>query len=222
MILEGPQPAVAPVGGRWRGGGWRFRSSGKEELRNGATTASCSKNWPSSFSYTRSGRKRCPQSRDDDGVSWVFPSCGASVGFLTRYDEDLREPLVRRQGSQVSMRVGSHLAHLPPCSPRSTSYRGASRPPMATCPTPGPAPATTAWQPWPPRPSWVSSGCPLLPWESAQRPLATGGGKVRAELQLEGLQPCWTQEFSKRPAPCGTLQDLGVPAPRGGSVAGFS
>ena len=33
-------------------------------------------------------------SGDDGGVSWVFPSCGASVGFLTRYDRELREPLV--------------------------------------------------------------------------------------------------------------------------------
>ena len=32
-------------------------------------------------------------------------SCGASVGFLTRYDEELREPLVWRQGSQASLRV---------------------------------------------------------------------------------------------------------------------
>ena len=32
----------------------------------------------------------------------VVPSRG---GFLPRHDEDLREPLVRRQGSQVSMRV---------------------------------------------------------------------------------------------------------------------
>ena len=31
--------------------------------------------------------------------------CGARGGFLPRHDEDLREPLVRRQGSQVSMRV---------------------------------------------------------------------------------------------------------------------
>ena len=46
---------------------------------------------------SRSGRKRCPQSRDDGGVSWVFPSCGASVGFLTRYDGELREPLMWRQ-----------------------------------------------------------------------------------------------------------------------------
>ena len=29
----------------------------------------------------------------------------AHGGFLPRHDEDLREPLVRRQGSQVSMRV---------------------------------------------------------------------------------------------------------------------
>ena len=69
-----------------------------------------------------------------------------------------------RVGSGVGG-VGSHLARLPPLT-LSPSYRGASRPPMATCPTPGPAAATTAWQPWPPRPSWVSSGCPLLPWES--------------------------------------------------------
>ena len=47
---------------------------------------------------SRSGRKRSPQSRDDGGVSWVFPSCGASVGFLTRYDGELREPLMWRQG----------------------------------------------------------------------------------------------------------------------------
>ena len=31
--------------------------------------------------------------------------CGARGGFLPRHDEDLREPLVRCQGSQVSMRV---------------------------------------------------------------------------------------------------------------------
>ena len=38
------------------------------------------------------------------GVSWVFSSCGASAGFLTRYERELREPLVWRQGSQVPMR----------------------------------------------------------------------------------------------------------------------
>ena len=45
-------------------------------------------------------------------VSCVSLSCHASVGFLTRYDEDLREPLVECQVSQVSMRVarGSVMA----------------------------------------------------------------------------------------------------------------
>ena len=33
-----------------------------------------------------------------------------SGGFLPRHDEDLREPLVRRQGSQVSMRVAKGSA----------------------------------------------------------------------------------------------------------------
>ena len=33
----------------------------------------------------------------------VEASCGASVGFHTRYDGELREPLVWHQGSQVSM-----------------------------------------------------------------------------------------------------------------------
>ena len=37
-------------------------------------------------------------------LAWVFSSWGASVGFLTRYDGELREPLVWPQGSQVSMR----------------------------------------------------------------------------------------------------------------------
>ena len=38
-------------------------------------------------------------------ISGWGSSCGARGGFLPRHDEDLREPLVRRQGSQVSMRV---------------------------------------------------------------------------------------------------------------------
>ena len=37
--------------------------------------------------------------------SGVSSSRGARGGFLPRHDEDLREPLVRRQGSQVSTRV---------------------------------------------------------------------------------------------------------------------
>ena len=54
---------------------------------------------------SRPCRKRRPSFRDDGGVFCVFPSCGASVGFLTRYDEDLREPLVLAQGSPISSRV---------------------------------------------------------------------------------------------------------------------
>ena len=39
-------------------------------------------------------QEKRPSSRDDGGVSWVFSSCGASIRFLTRYDGELREPLV--------------------------------------------------------------------------------------------------------------------------------
>ena len=52
-----------------------------------------------------SGRKRRPSPREDGGFSGVSSSCGARGGFLTRQDEDLREPLVRCQGSQVSVHV---------------------------------------------------------------------------------------------------------------------
>ena len=62
---------------------------------------------------SRPRRKQRPSCRDDDGgVSWFFSSCGASVGFLTRYDGELRAPLVWRQGSQVSMRVARGSASL--------------------------------------------------------------------------------------------------------------
>ena len=37
-----------------------------------------------------SGLLSRPTSRDDGDISWVFSSCGASVGFLTRYDGELR------------------------------------------------------------------------------------------------------------------------------------
>ena len=52
---------------------------------------------------SRSDRKRRPSSRDDRVLSWVSSGCGARGGFLTRHNEDLREPLVRRQGTHVSM-----------------------------------------------------------------------------------------------------------------------
>ena len=48
-------------------------------------------------------RKRRASSRDDGGISWLFSNCGASVGFLTRYDGELREPVVLYQGIQVSI-----------------------------------------------------------------------------------------------------------------------
>ena len=55
---------------------------------------------------------RRPSSREDWGVSWVFSSCGSSVVLLTRYNGQLREPLLWRQGSQVSMRVARGSATL--------------------------------------------------------------------------------------------------------------
>ena len=56
--------------------------------------------------------KRRPSAREVGGVSGVSSSCGARGGFLPRHEEDLREPLVRRQGSQVSMRVARGSASL--------------------------------------------------------------------------------------------------------------
>ena len=50
-------------------------------------------------------QERRPSARNDGGVLWVFSSWGASMSFLTRYDGELREPLVWSQESQVSMRV---------------------------------------------------------------------------------------------------------------------
>ena len=60
---------------------------------------------------SRRCRNRRPSFRDVGGVSWFFWSCGASVGFLTRYDRELREPLVWCQGSQVSIRVARGARH---------------------------------------------------------------------------------------------------------------
>ena len=41
--------------------------------------------------------KRRPSSREHWGISWVFSSCGSSVVLLTRYNGELREPLLWRQ-----------------------------------------------------------------------------------------------------------------------------
>ena len=57
--------------------------------------------------------ERRPSSRENGGVSWVFSICGASVWFLTRYDGELREPLVWRQGSQGFMSVAEGARHCP-------------------------------------------------------------------------------------------------------------
>ena len=54
---------------------------------------------------SRTWGKRRPSSRDDGGVVGFFSSGGPSMWFLTRYDGEVSEPLVGRQGSRVSMRV---------------------------------------------------------------------------------------------------------------------
>ena len=52
---------------------------------------------------SRPCRKRRPSSCDNGGFSRFFSTGGASVEFLTRYDGELKEPLVGCQGSRVSM-----------------------------------------------------------------------------------------------------------------------
>ena len=89
-----------------------------------ATGISWSQQWPKgsrsscevwiedSGFLSRPCRKRRPSSRDDGGVSWVFSICGAIVVFLTMYDRELREPLVWRQGNQISIREARGSASL--------------------------------------------------------------------------------------------------------------
>ena len=79
--------------------------------------------------------KEGPSPREDGGVSGVSSSCGARGGFLPRHDEDLREPLVWRQGSQVCMREARGSASLlsspergqGPQDTLKKDYRGLSR-----------------------------------------------------------------------------------------------
>ena len=79
--------------------------------------------------------KEGPSPREDGGVSGLSSSCGALGGFLARHDEDLREPLVRRQGSQVCMREVRRSASLlsspergqGPQDTLKKDYRGLSR-----------------------------------------------------------------------------------------------
>src|SRR5574337_12317 len=63
---------------------------------------------------TSVGSLRRPSSLDDGGISVLFSSGGPSVRFLTRYDGEVSEPLVGRQGSRVSMRVARGSASLLP------------------------------------------------------------------------------------------------------------
>src|SRR5574340_272967 len=52
--------------------------------------------------------------RKGGGISGLFSSGGPRVRFLTRYDGEVSEPLVGRQGSRVSMRVARGSASLLP------------------------------------------------------------------------------------------------------------
>ena len=54
---------------------------------------------------SRPCRRRRPSSRDSGRVSGLFSSGGPRVLFLTRYDLEVSQPLVGRQGRRVSMRV---------------------------------------------------------------------------------------------------------------------
>ena len=74
--------------------------------------ASCGVWREESGSLSRPCSKRRPSFRNDGGVSWVFSSCGSIVGLLTRYDGELREPLVWRQGNQISIREARGSASL--------------------------------------------------------------------------------------------------------------
>ena len=52
--------------------------------------------------------------------------CGASVGCLMKYHGDLREPLVRRRGSQVSMPAASHCSGFSCGTAQAPGYSGFS------------------------------------------------------------------------------------------------
>ena len=99
------------------------QASSRVEAKNSALLSSCDgyllepTEWPKgsqascgvlrkySGLLSRPCRRRRASSHDDGGISSLLSSCGASVGFLMRYDGGLRDPLVWCQGSQVSMRV---------------------------------------------------------------------------------------------------------------------
>ena len=60
---------------------------------------------------SRPCRKRRPSSRDDRGVSWFFSSYGASMAFLTRYEGELREPLVGCWEVRSPCKLGEGARH---------------------------------------------------------------------------------------------------------------
>ena len=61
---------------------------------------------------SRPCRRRRPSALDEGGISGLFSSGGPSVRSLTRYDGEVSELLVGRQGSRVSMRVARGSASL--------------------------------------------------------------------------------------------------------------
>ena len=90
--------------------------------------ASCGVLREDSGLLSRPCRKRRALSRDDGRISWFFSSCSASVGFLTSYDGELREPLDLAQGSPISIRVTSGSRGL------LSSHCRANRPHLGLCP----------------------------------------------------------------------------------------
>ena len=54
--------------------------------------------------YLGSEKEILGPSLDDGGISGLFSSVGPSVRFLTRYDGEVSEPLVGRQGLMICER----------------------------------------------------------------------------------------------------------------------
>ena len=145
----------------------------------------------------------------------------ARGGFLPRHDEDLREPLVRRQGSQVSMRVArgsaSWLSTLEAGKrwARLAQARAASRPGL--CATAPPA----IWVPFPGKgaASRLRGACESFRqeskashkigrrrsrapgWVCRERTTEQAGGKPLSQ----GWGPRWVQEKPWCPGPLGML-----------------
>ena len=67
-------------------------------MKSGKSKGSRNKQHPHVLSH-------CLQEAISDDVNDLEGRWGASVVFLTRYDGELREPLMWHQGSQVSMRM---------------------------------------------------------------------------------------------------------------------